>query len=132
MLARKGKEEKKKRKRGALWKSIQGMDFCEKNHTKIAISKENKILDSPYLDNRLQTVCQNIVIWLYFCIYLYYPSICHIYSDSGIIFLFGEGNWCANFKENKYGLKKSGDFTVSEGHMHPLVQQIITKGQKNK
>jgi hypothetical protein len=30
MLARKGKEEEKKRKRGALWKSIQGMDFCEK------------------------------------------------------------------------------------------------------
>jgi hypothetical protein len=29
MLVRKGKEEKK-RKRGALWKSIQGMDFCEK------------------------------------------------------------------------------------------------------
>jgi hypothetical protein len=44
----------------------------------------------------LQTVCQNIVIWFYFCIYLYSPPICHIYSDSEIIFLFGEGNWCAH------------------------------------
>jgi hypothetical protein len=41
---------------GFLWKKV---------HTKIAISW------GKYLDNKLQTVCQNIIIWLYYCIYLY-------------------------------------------------------------
>ncbi len=32
----------------------------------------------------------------------------------------------SRFKENKYGLKKPRDFTVSEGHRYPLVIMIMT------
>jgi hypothetical protein len=31
------------------------------------------------------------------------------------------GQACSRFKENKYNLKKPGDFTMSEGHAYPLV-----------
>jgi hypothetical protein len=31
------------------------------------------------------------------------------------------------FKENKYGLKKPGDFIMSEGHRYPLVHNICLK-----
>jgi hypothetical protein len=36
------------------------------------------------------------------------------------------GEACSRIKENKYDLKKGGDFTVAFGHGHPLVLYIIT------
>jgi hypothetical protein len=89
---REREKKKKKGKEGPYENPYKEWIFVKKIIPKLPYREENKFLDSPYLDNRLQTVCQNIVIWLYFCIYLYSPPICHIYSDSGIIFLFGEGN----------------------------------------
>jgi hypothetical protein len=37
------------------------------------------------------------------------------------------GKACSQFEENKYGLKKPGDFTVSKGHRYPLVHYNESK-----